>query len=156
MTPSKPAVVEALRLELERQYGRVVAAAAESHGYATDQDSRAESKYDTRSLEASYLAMGQASKADELAEALRSCDMSHFPPFSETDLAGVGALVELRYEEGERCYFLLARHGGGEILTVSGVSVMVVTAGAPLFQAVQGRRVGDRTVQPATEVTGVW
>ena len=95
----KAKVIRIVRAELEAQYRRVAAAAREAHGYATDPDSKAESKYDTRGLEASYLAAGQAAKADELAEAMKTVaqrnqtsllDLNQVPRLGRTAIGGTG------------------------------------------------------------------
>jgi uncharacterized protein (DUF2345 family) len=65
MSP-KSALLERIRVELRSQFERLAQAAREAHAAATDPGSKAESKYDTRSLEASYLATGQAKQVEEL------------------------------------------------------------------------------------------
>ena len=60
------ALTRILATELEG-YARSARAA---HAEATDEQSKAENKYDTRGLEASYLAHGQSRQAAETAEAL--------------------------------------------------------------------------------------
>ena len=59
-------IIETLQAELET-YTRVAKA---SHTEATAEENRAENKYDTRGLEASYLAAGQANKVVELEESI--------------------------------------------------------------------------------------
>jgi len=68
---SKSALLERIRAELRARFERLAAAAREAHAAATDPGSKAESKYDTRNLEASYLATGQARQVEELAAAIR-------------------------------------------------------------------------------------
>ena len=59
-------IIQALQAELER----FAKAARASHAEATDPQSKAEHKYDTRGLEAAYLAGGQARKVSELEETI--------------------------------------------------------------------------------------
>jgi hypothetical protein len=73
-------VLAALAAELSG-YERSARAA---HAEATDEQSKAENKYDTRGLEASYLARGQSRQAAEVAE--QSSNMSH-SPFATLDRA---------------------------------------------------------------------
>ncbi len=152
---NKPAVILALRAQLQAQYDRLLAAARESRGYATDQDSKAESKYDTRSLEASYLAAGQAAKADELADALEVFRPESFRSFSESDPAELGALVEVVYPDRARAAFLLASQGGGMMTECEGVTVMVVTPGAPIFGKLAGNSAGDEVADPPMKIARV-
>src|SRR5436190_12732824 len=71
-------------------------AAREAHAEATHESSKAENKYDTRGLEASYLARGQSKQAAEVAQAVHEF-ASLFPRnFKEGDAIDVGAFVELK------------------------------------------------------------
>ena len=151
----KAKVIRIVRAELEAQYRRVAAAAREAHGYATDPDSKAESKYDTRSLEASYLAVGQSEKADELAAAIRSFQPEAFPPFSKDQAADLGAVVHVRYPDRSSAFFVLATRGGGVSCELEGSSIMVVTPSTPVFQALEGGRSGDRVPDPGFEILSV-
>ena len=68
----KSDLIELIRTELRSRLDRLARAAMAAHAAATDPGSKAESKYDTRSLEESYLATGQARQVTELAETLRA------------------------------------------------------------------------------------
>src|SRR5512139_2041447 len=70
-------------------------AARASHAEATHESSKAESKYDTRGLEAAYLAGGQARQAKETLDSIelyRALTVRDFGPEEAIDLT---ALVEL-------------------------------------------------------------
>ena len=60
----KQALMDVIRKQLKERLDRLTRAAKESQQAATDPDSKAESKYDTRNLEASYLAVGQAKQVE--------------------------------------------------------------------------------------------
>ena len=62
----KSELYELIRSELRVRLGRLTQAALDAHAAATDPGSKAEGKYDTRSLEASYLARGQAQQVAEM------------------------------------------------------------------------------------------
>lgn len=67
-------LVAALINELRLRYDRAVSALSGAREAATGADTKAENKYDTRGLEASYLAAGQAEQADDLSRALHLVD----------------------------------------------------------------------------------
>jgi hypothetical protein len=142
---NKSAVLSALRAELESQFRRVADAADEARGYATDADSKAENKYDTRTTEASYLAAGQAAKAEELAATVRLFTTWAPPDFGAGDPIDLGALVEVAFGpgKGNRSAFLLAPGGGGLDTECDGITVTVISPQAPLFQQLKGRQVGE-------------
>ncbi len=65
-------VIERIIATLEAQLATASAASLDAANYATDQESRAESKWDTQGLEASYLAAGQAEQASVIGEAIQA------------------------------------------------------------------------------------
>lgn len=134
-----------LRLEQLRQ------AAREAHEAATDPGSKAESKYDTRSLEASYLAAGQARQVEELATALRHFESFRPPSFGAGEAVAAGALVELR-TPGGRAWFFLAPAGGGLEASVGQESITLLSPESPLYQNLLGCRVGDVLEHPVATV----
>ena len=95
----KRTLITALRSELDRQYQRAVAALAGAHEAATGADTKAENKYDTRGLEASYLAAGQADQAESLLRGITLLSGFEFPDFDIDDPIAPGALVEVEIEE---------------------------------------------------------
>ena len=139
---SKADVIIRVRERLQEQYERMAGAALNSHSYATDRDSKAESKYDTRSLEASYLAMGQAEKAEEIAAAITYFEELNPSPFADTDAINLGALVEADLS-GELCFYLIAPFGGGVVCDHEGCDLTVLTPDSPLGRQLIGRHAGD-------------
>lgn len=131
-------VVSRLRERLER----MLAAGKSAEDYATDEESRAEDKYDTRGLEASYLAAGQARQAEELAEAVQILENWLPAEFAEDRGIGLGALVEAEVD-GELVFFLIAPAGGGTTATYLGCNVTVLTLDSPLARRLAGRRTGE-------------
>src|SRR5215475_13879734 len=81
-------------------------AARASHAEATHESSKAENKYDTRGLEAAYLAGGQARQAKDLMDSIKlyeSLVLKDFPPEELIDLT---ALVELASDGARSTYFI--------------------------------------------------
>ena len=64
----KQVLVATIIAQLEKTLQGTTQAALEAAQSATDDEAKSESKYDTRGLEASYLASGQAHYAKELKE----------------------------------------------------------------------------------------
>src|SRR5690606_21249633 len=90
----KEPLIAAIRTELRHRLERLSSAAREAHAAATDPGSKAESKYDTRRLEASYLASGQARQVEEAAAAVRAFESPRLPDFEIDEPIDAGALVE--------------------------------------------------------------
>ena len=86
-------------------------AALTARAEATDEQSKAENKYDTRGLEASYLARGQSRQLAETEAALAELETMRPRTFSPEDAIDIGALVELR--TGRDCdWFFVAPRAG--------------------------------------------
>ncbi|MCU0780980.1 MAG: hypothetical protein MUF04_07750 [Akkermansiaceae bacterium] len=91
----KAGLLNQILADLGDQLARLSKATLEARAAATDPGSKAEGKYDTRSLEASYLATGQARQAEELADAIRRFGSLRLPDYTEHDAIDAGALVEV-------------------------------------------------------------
>lgn len=146
-------IAEVVRRMRER-HGRMLAAGRAAEAYAKDEESRPEDKYDTRSLEASYLAAGQARQVEELAEAIRILEEWHPPVIGEDSEIGLGTLVEAEVD-GELVFFLMAPAGGGTAIRHLGCDLTVLTMDSPLAQRLAGRRAGDTLDGGGVTVFGV-
>ena len=130
-----------LKTELLEALGLVLANARKAHKSAvegaTHGEARQENDKDTRGLEQSYVARGQALRIAaveaEIAD-VRSLELYEKPR------VGLGSLVTVEENESTRCYFM-APHGGGVALDRG--KVVVVTPRSPLGQALLGKQVGD-------------
>lgn len=143
----KDRLLDAIRAELRARFDRLTRAAKDAHAAATDPGSKAESKYDTRSLEASYLAAGQARQLDDLARDLGLFDAVSLPDFSIDDPVDAGALVKAELH-GESTWFLLVPAAGGLEIEHDGLEITLLTPESALYQKLLGLRVGDRLDDP--------
>jgi len=143
----KAELLEKIRHELKVRLDRLTQAALDAHAAATDPGSKAEGKYDTRSLEASYLAVGQAKQVDEVAAAARAFDAWTPPPFAIDAPIAIGALVEVEMH-GETSHFLLAPAAGGMVIDVGGLEITLLTPASTLYQSLLGKRTGDVAERP--------
>jgi hypothetical protein len=137
----KTTINQALLSELENDLRRLQAANKDASEGATSSETRAETKWDTCGLEASYLARGHALQFKALAAAF--CELRAFnaPSFKDVPI-DVGALVEVE-QSGETMLFYLLPCGGGTELTVEGREVTVITPESPVGAALLGKQPGD-------------
>jgi hypothetical protein len=150
----KTQLLERICNELRSQLDRLTRAAQEAHAAATDPGSKAEGKYDTRSLEASYLAVGQARQVAEIAEALRIFEALTLPSFSKNDEIDAGALVVVDLH-GENLRFLMVPASGGLVVEHEGMEVTLLTPDSGLYRSLLEMRVGDTLAHPDLRVTGL-
>jgi transcription elongation GreA/GreB family factor len=140
---NKPALVKKIIGELEKKIALYVGAANAAHAEATHEESKAEDKYDTRGLEASYLAAGQSRQMAETAAALQQFASLNLRKFSASDPVDLTALVELETKTETMRYFIGPAAGGTEI-AIGKESVLVITPQSPLGQQLNGKKQGDR------------
>jgi hypothetical protein len=150
----KSELLERIRSELRARLDRLSKAACEAHAAATDPGSKAEGKYDTRSLEASYLAAGQARQVDELAESVRIFESLGLPDFEMDAEIDAGALVEADLN-GEKTSFLLVPASGGLMVGHDGMEITLLTPESALYRKLIGMRIGESLDIPKLRVTGV-
>lgn len=153
---NKAALIHNIIAQLRDTLAAGTSAARATTAAATDPDSKAENKYDTRNLEASYLARGQAFRVAETMEALRDFESLTVKSFAPGQPIGEGALVTLNGADGTLHYFLGPAAGGTEV-TLDGSDIMVITPSSPLGSKLLKRREGDRFElnpgRPASAVT---
>ncbi len=118
-------------------------AARASHTEATHESSKAESKYDTRGLEAAYLAGGQARQAKELLDSIEIYEALTAKDFAPDEPIDLSALVELDADGARSIYFIGPRNGGLEI-EYQRKEITVITPQSPLGQSLMGKKAGQR------------
>jgi len=88
-------------------------------------------------------------------KALEDFQPEQFREFKEDESADLGALVEVVYPDRAKAAFLLATRGGGMMTDCDGVTVMVVTPGAPVFGNLSGKHAGDELVDPPMKISRI-
>lgn len=127
-----------------------------AHAAATDPGSKAESKYDTRSLEESYLATGQARQVKELSETLSAFENLRLREFRSDEEIEAGALVRVsRQGSGEETSFLLAPASGGLEVVFEGEEITLLSPESPLYGKFLGKTKGDILEAPPFEILSV-
>ena len=109
---NKQSLVKKIIEELTGELALYHKAARAAHAEATHEQSKAENKYDTRGLEASYLARGQSKQAAEIVQAIEQFEKLPLRNFGKGDAIDLGALVELKGKSERSVYFIGPRAGG--------------------------------------------
>lgn len=135
------AALTAIRSALHVRANTLRANADVAHDEATHEDSRAENKYDTRAIEAAYLAGAQAKRAKDAAADAAWFDA--LPDDGGGDVVRGPALVVLEDEDGDVHHYFVAARAGGLKVEVGDIAVRVVTLDAPLGRALVGAEVDD-------------
>lgn len=139
---NKKLLFQALTAELTKNLELALKAAQATYDIATHEDNKAENKYDTRGLEASYLAGAQAERVRDLKETLGVVASLKVKEFSDADKVAQSALIKIKFNEKENWLFLLPK-GGGQNFTFENQVVKVITPDSPLGELLIGKSVED-------------
>ena len=138
----KKELIAAFIERLEHDLVTIKRAALATYEAATHEESKPENEYDTRGLEASYLAGAQAKRAAEIDEVLKLFRNTSFKEFGPEDRVANTALVNIDLD-GKRSQVLVMPMGGGTSCQVRGDTIQIVTPKSTLGESLLGLRVGD-------------
>ncbi len=140
---NKRAIIQKITAKLAGELEIYFRAAQFSRAEATHESNKAENKYDTRGLEASYLARGQSKQAAELESAIAEYQKLGAKKFAATDPIAVGALVELE-QLGEKSFYFLGPRAGGTEVIHDRKEILVITPQSPLGEQLMGKTTGEQ------------
>lgn len=143
---SKEQVLKLLLQRTTDEFLLAVESQRRSQEAATHEESKPENDKDTRAVESSYLARGQAERVASLEAAVTLLRALKLRDFAEADELAVGALVwvsDSGSDSGPDQCFFLAPAGGGGALDVQGTKVQPITPHSPVGRALLSKRIGD-------------
>jgi len=134
-------IIEQLNHDISVQFN----AAKTAHEASTHEENIPDNKYETLALEASYLAQGQANRAQEIKRALTAYKQLKLQNFDKNSAIGLTALVTLASDKAStRTVFIGPREGGMKISpNLSETEIIVITPASPLGRDLIGKSVGD-------------
>jgi len=138
----KQKILDELIGKMKSEMQQLEEAAKSNKDFATDQEFKAESKYDTRALEASYLASAEASRVEDLKLQIQMLEEVDLRLSSKSEEVCIGSLVDLRHNNQDRSYFVIPT-SGGTLIKVEDRAVLVVSVFSPIGDAVLGLKVGE-------------
>ncbi len=143
MAINKRTLIKKILAQLTAELEVYFRAAHAAHAEATHEQNKAENKYDTRGLEASYLARGQSRQAMETQTAIAAFEKLTPRKFGAGAPIELGALVEVEQRSERTLYFIGPKAGGTEVV-YDGREILVITPQSPLGEQLQGKKSGDR------------
>jgi len=142
MQTDKETILASLLTRVRSDLQQASLAAMEASTGAKDESMKSDGKYDTRGIEAGYLASAQLRRVEELKLELQMLEELPTRQFAETDEVALGALVEIKHKGQTRHYFMCST-AGGTILEANGKAVLVISVFSPLGDAALGLKAGD-------------
>jgi transcription elongation GreA/GreB family factor len=162
MPIKKQDVLTQLILQLQQQMAVAMSSAQAAYQGATDSESKSENKYDTRGLEASYLAHGQSKRVETLRSAVNRYQKlvqiaESQPPSTKTnEKIAQHDLVRLTNLAEQSIYFYIGFFGGGITLRIDDKEVKVITPEAPIAKQLVGQYLDDELTLSFGGTTQVW
>lgn len=138
----KRALRDAILALLAQDAADMKAAADTTRQGAVHEESRSEHDKDTRSLEQSYLARGQAERTVAIGAAITRTRVMPLVDFHADAAVALSALVDVRVDDEPRRLFVVSE-GGGLRVPFQGVEVLLITTASPVGRALLGRTAGD-------------
>ncbi len=151
---SKQQIVEQITDHLQAQLNTMTEAARASHDASTGDEAKAESKYDTRGLEASYLADAQAEQCRKLEHSLHTFKSLAYEDLPAGSAIEPSALVETELN-GTIAYYLLTPCAGGITIEHEGFDLTTLSPEAPLYQNLLGHHIGEKLDHPPVLILDV-
>jgi len=147
----KDIVIQTIIEKLHQEYDVLIQSSKSTREAGNDSESKAEGKYDTRSIEDNYLADGLSRQALAMAQAADAYKNLTARKFEAGASVDVGALMQLNLLN-EKHWFFLGPAGGGIEITCEGKEITVLTPESPLGSQLIGLKVGATTNSPKAKV----
>ena len=141
---TKKELVDKILEQLREDASRLRDYANATRKEATHEEARPENDKDTRGLEQSYLARGQAKRVVEVDEAIKRLKFMELKDFGDKDAIGVSALVTIVDEdESARTVFLVSHSVGGMSVEIDNQTIQCVASASPLGRSLFDKHIGD-------------
>ena len=138
----KEKILKALKENVNSEKKKLEELAKSSRSDATGDDMKSEGKYDTRAIEAGYLASAHKARLEELEQELQLLESFNIKSFKEDEPVAMGALLDIELNGMKRRYFLSAT-AGGTMLDIDGEAILVISVFSPIGSSVIGLSAGD-------------
>lgn len=136
-------IIEIICEKLREDLAVALNAANFAHETAADEENIPDSKYDTLSLEAAYLAEGEAKRAEEIEAALKAYEAVKLSESADHQQVTLFSLVRLENNSGDHITIFLGHEAGGVKIRYLNEPVIIVTSKSPLGSEILGTKVGD-------------
>lgn len=139
---NKSKLFEILKKEVDVQLKLAAEAAQNTKDAATHEENKPENKYDTRGLEASYLARAQIERVLDLKGLRNGLESMKVRNFAADERIALTALIHLQSQD-KNFWVLLLPQGGGQSFGYEELTIKVITPESPLGSQLVGKQVDD-------------
>lgn len=139
----KKTIIEKFIKLFKKEVAQAEFSAKQAHLAATDDQSVAETQYDTLAIESAYLAEGQSRRVDELKKIIKLISKTPIRDFSVEDEITLGALIQTNDMKNNE-WLLLCSCGGGYKVNIEKVTIYLITTDSPLGKSLISTYVDDK------------
>jgi len=144
--PNKKQLIALVLTELAKEHQQAIDAANDAHAAAVDDQSVAETQYDTLAIEASYLAEGQSRRVIEFQHAIDAYKALKIVEFKNDSYIALGALVQLATDSEKNSWYFIGPAAGGFRCQIDQINITVITPKSPMGMALIGKQQDDDIV----------
>ena len=141
--PNKKQLIELIVIALKQELQQAIDAANEAHAAAVDDQSVAETQYDTLAIEASYLAEGLSKRVTEFQHAIDAYKALDIIDFNIDSYIALGALVQLSADKDAKQWFFIGPAAGGFRCQLAQQNITIITPHSPMGIALIGKQQDD-------------
>ena len=143
-------IVDQVTAQLQEELTLALVAADNAHKAATDDQSVAETQYDTLAIEQSYLAEGQSRRVDEIRYAIKCLTDLPLEASLSANKVVIGSLVQMEQDLAKQQWFFIAPAAGGyrcqETMGETSINITVITPHSPMGAALLNKVVDDDVI----------
>jgi len=139
---NKSLLIAQIIKHLQQELANCELAAANAHLAATDDQSIAETQYDTLAIESAYLAEGQSRRIIEFKAAIDAFEQLACEKLS-SGMVNLGSVVQLSEDEQKQHFFFIAPAAAGYRFSINGQNFTVITPNSPMGLALLGKQLDD-------------
>ncbi len=140
---NKTLLLQLIISQLTQDLAVLSQAAKTAHEASTHEENIPDNKYETLALEASYVAQGQANRAQEIKQALDAYKQLSLQHFDHDSAIRLSALVTIESGDGSSRTVFIGPLEGGLKITAGATDILVITPLSPLGMDLIGKTVGD-------------
>jgi transcription elongation GreA/GreB family factor len=139
---SKTELVMKIITKLTDDLDVLFTAAKAAHEASIHEENIPDNKYDTLALEASYVAQGQANRAQEIRQSIKIYKNLRLLQ-SDDQIIRMTSLVTVEADNGMQKIVFIGPAEGGLKIIENTLEIMVITPASPLGRELLGRSIGD-------------
>ena len=140
---NKSPIISLIIEQLEKELTIALTSAENAHLAAVDDQSIAETQYDTLAIESAYLAQGHSKRVLEIKAAIAQYQQQLKLPANTHHNVKLNSLIEITHAENKTHYYYVGMSAGGTKVIFEKTLFTVITLVSPLGKALNNKALDD-------------